>query len=338
MRLNGFYRAVVEDNNDPDKLGRVRVRIWGLHSEEKNKTQTDGIPTNELPWAEPCLPIMEGGISGFGMFGIPVQGSHVMVFFENGHLEQPRYFATMPGKPTKTPNIRNGFNDPDGNYPTSARIGESDYHRLSRGESDSTLVTTKNDNREVGIAEADGGTWDEPTSPYNAQYPHNFVFTTHGGLTLEFDSTPGSKRFHIYHPSNTYIECDNDGNLVIKNNANKYDISKGDRKEYVVKDHGMTVDGDQKLFVGGDKSDEVRGDFGQTITGSISQETEAGISQTAGTGISQTAGTTIEITATGAVTITGTTITLSGPVVFTQASGGGGAVEISGTSVHLNPP
>lgn len=296
MRMNGFYRAVVEENEDPEKLGRVRVRIWGLHSESKNKTLTDGIPTSELPWAEPCLPIHEG-ISGYGIFGVPLQGSHVMVFFENGHIDQVRYFATLPGKPGKSPNTRVGFNDPDGTYPSST--GESDYHELARGESSPTIVTAKN-------ANIDG---DEPNSPYNASYPHNFVISTHGGIVLELDSTPGAKRFHIYHPSGTYIECDNDGNLVIKTEGTNYDINAGNKTEHV----------------GGNKT--------QTVTGAITQT-----------------GATITITAAGAMTIQGASISLKGPVTadtsittpllatggFT-ATGGGAAVEISGTTVHLNP-
>ena len=76
-RLNGFYRGVVEDNKDPLKAGRVRVRIHGLHTSKKLKSDIEGIPTNELPWAEPCMPIHEGSVSGFGAWAVPLQGSHV---------------------------------------------------------------------------------------------------------------------------------------------------------------------------------------------------------------------------------------------------------------------
>ena len=39
MGFNGFtwWIGVVEDNNDPEKLGRVRVRCLGLHTENKNE-------------------------------------------------------------------------------------------------------------------------------------------------------------------------------------------------------------------------------------------------------------------------------------------------------------
>ena len=97
--LKGFYRGVVEDNLDPEKRGRVRARIWGIHTKTKIKTKAEGIPTAELPWCEPCLPIMEGGISGFGMFGVPVPGAHIMLFFENDNINQPRYLRAAFAEP-----------------------------------------------------------------------------------------------------------------------------------------------------------------------------------------------------------------------------------------------
>ena len=47
---NGFvwFLGVVEDRNDPIQLGRVRVRCFGFHTDDKDK-----IPTNMLPWAVP---------------------------------------------------------------------------------------------------------------------------------------------------------------------------------------------------------------------------------------------------------------------------------------------
>jgi phage baseplate assembly protein gpV len=41
-----FGIGIVEDNNDPEKLGRVRVRVYDIHGNNKIK-----IPTNKLPWA-----------------------------------------------------------------------------------------------------------------------------------------------------------------------------------------------------------------------------------------------------------------------------------------------
>lgn len=40
-----WWQGVVEDNNDPLKLGRCKVRILGYHTDDKKQ-----IPTDALPW------------------------------------------------------------------------------------------------------------------------------------------------------------------------------------------------------------------------------------------------------------------------------------------------
>ena len=40
-----WWQGVVEDRNDPLKLGRCRVRILGYHTDNKQD-----IPTATLPW------------------------------------------------------------------------------------------------------------------------------------------------------------------------------------------------------------------------------------------------------------------------------------------------
>lgn len=65
-KIPGIHRGVIEDNRDPEKRGRCRVRVFGIHTDVKIPTQFEGIPTEELPWAEPAYSLMEGGVSGFG--------------------------------------------------------------------------------------------------------------------------------------------------------------------------------------------------------------------------------------------------------------------------------
>jgi len=290
-KMYGFYRGVVEDNNDPEKAGRVRVRIFGIHTSQLRKTVNEGIPVNELPWAEPCLPIVEGSISGFGIWGIPLQGSHVMVFFEANNLAQPRYFASMPGIPESKfslePDLDNGilqaiastsssgdfskgFRDPDLTYPLEDRLGEPDVDRLARGVTADTPVEFKNNNRTTGVSEAGGGTWDEPVSPYAAQYPNNTVLQTHGGTLIELDSTSGKERVHIYHPSKSYIEIDADGVMVVKNTDKKYEIVVDNKNINIQGDKSETVNGDDKLKVDGNVTQEVGVNLTITVTGNIS--------------------------------------------------------------------
>jgi hypothetical protein len=97
-KFNSIYRGVVKDIDDPLQSGRVRVRIFGIHTDITTKTVDEGIPDSELPWAQPALPIIGGAYSGKGFWGIPAVGSHVFIFFESGNHMQPRYFASVPGQ------------------------------------------------------------------------------------------------------------------------------------------------------------------------------------------------------------------------------------------------
>jgi hypothetical protein len=91
-----WWHGVVEDIDDPMKLGRVRVRVLGWHTEDK----TDfGIPTKDLPWAQvmqsPTSPSMSGlGRSPTGL----LQGSWVIGFFLDGlNAQQPLVMGTYGG-------------------------------------------------------------------------------------------------------------------------------------------------------------------------------------------------------------------------------------------------
>ena len=248
-QLFGMYRAVCEFNEDSEKRGRIKARIWGLHTDKKTKSVTEGIPTMELPWCEPCLPIMEGGISGFGIFGVPLPGAHLMVFFEAGNLDQPRYFASLPSFPTIKADKTKGFNDPNGVYPKEERLNEPDYHRLARGVTAKTLVTKKNSDAARAVATATGETWNEP-SLYGTRYPHNLVIATHSGLVIELDSTPGANRLQIYHPSNSFIEIGHDGDMIVRNQNNRYNIVLGSSNSHVKNNDNMTADENINIFAG----------------------------------------------------------------------------------------
>jgi hypothetical protein len=89
-----FFIGIVEDNtNDPDFLGRVRVRILGLHN-----AYTEDVPTEKLPWATVLVPATYGGVSGVGRSPNGIEnGSWVFGMFMDGkHSQSPVIFGTMP--------------------------------------------------------------------------------------------------------------------------------------------------------------------------------------------------------------------------------------------------
>lgn len=95
MGLDKFvwWIGIVEARNDPLGVGRCRVRIFGWHSENKSV-----LPTEDLPWAQPMLPI-----NAPNTFGKPRLEDWVVGFFMDGESAQfPVMMGILPGlKPTK---------------------------------------------------------------------------------------------------------------------------------------------------------------------------------------------------------------------------------------------
>lgn len=88
-----FYTGCVEDRDDPLKVGRCKVRIVGLHTEDKIE-----LPTKDLPWAQPVLPITEAGSSGIGSSPVgPVPGTWVLIFFMDVDEQIPIMMGTLTG-------------------------------------------------------------------------------------------------------------------------------------------------------------------------------------------------------------------------------------------------
>jgi len=90
-----WWIGVVEDRMDPEKAGRVRVRIYGYHTDDKTL-----LPTNDLPWSVPIQPITSAAISGIGSSPLgPVEGTWVIGFFLDGNdMQQPAIFGTIATK------------------------------------------------------------------------------------------------------------------------------------------------------------------------------------------------------------------------------------------------
>lgn len=91
-----LYTGVVEDRTtDPLKLGRCKVRVFGLHSDNKKD-----LPTEELPWAAVMQPITSAATSGIGHSPVgPVEGSWVVVMFNDEYNQEPIIIGTIGGVP-----------------------------------------------------------------------------------------------------------------------------------------------------------------------------------------------------------------------------------------------
>jgi len=93
-----WWIGVVEDRKDTEKQGRVRVRIFGYHTDSKEL-----LPTKSLPWALPIQPITSAATSGIGSSPLgPVEGTWVIGFFLDGEdCQQPAIFGTIASNAAK---------------------------------------------------------------------------------------------------------------------------------------------------------------------------------------------------------------------------------------------
>jgi hypothetical protein len=70
------YIGVVEDNEDPKKIGRCRIRVIDIF---------DDIPKDDIPWASPWK-----DLNG-NEFNVPEKGKVVTVVFDSGNVYKPEY-------------------------------------------------------------------------------------------------------------------------------------------------------------------------------------------------------------------------------------------------------
>lgn len=98
---SGFWHwfGVVEDRQDPKKLGRVRVRVFGDHTDDLAE-----LPTEDLPWAQVCVPITDSVNKTPNVW----DGQMVFGFWADGAEKQ------VPVVLAQVPTENNSSSDPAG--------------------------------------------------------------------------------------------------------------------------------------------------------------------------------------------------------------------------------
>jgi len=113
-RFYGKYRATVVDNSDPEKRGRLKLKIPSVLGNDV----VSG-------WALPCAPY--GGAADQGFYFIPEVDAAVWVEFEAGLLDYPIWVGTFWSKPggnseVPKPNKVDGSEESDVQSPPTRKI------------------------------------------------------------------------------------------------------------------------------------------------------------------------------------------------------------------------
>ena len=262
-----WFNGVVEDRQDPQKLGRLRVRCVGIHTDNK-----DDLPTSDLPWSQLIHPITSSGISGLGHSpGFIVEGTWVFGYFRDGYaMQEPMVIGTLPGKPAELAETSKGFYDPNGVYPKYK--DEVDTNRLAVNDTSQPhlFLELRKLTRKTGVPTADfdavpveehistaieasdSDTWNQPAIPYNATYPYNHVFESESGHVQEIDDTKDNERLFTSHRTGTSQEISPDGTQVNIIKGDHYNIVSGKRQAVIEGNADLTIGGRHKIYINKD--------------------------------------------------------------------------------------
>lgn len=83
--VDRYYVGVVEDNIDPKRKGRLKIRVERLHG---RIDQNNFIPTEDLPWSVPSI------VAGGNAHGVPSIGKIVYISHIEGDFYSPEYWRS----------------------------------------------------------------------------------------------------------------------------------------------------------------------------------------------------------------------------------------------------
>jgi hypothetical protein len=310
---NGFvwWTGIVEDRQDPLKLGRCRVRCVGWHAEDKAH-----LPTNMLPWALPSYAPNQTHTYA------PKDGDMVFGFFMDGeNAQSPVMLGVFPKIPLKAANVQEAFSDSrteeqlqksprtpqskqyktdgsgititekskaelyprDLDEPTTSRIARNDEEYISK-----TYIQERKDNVVKNVPTYNSQ-WSEPQTQYDAKYPYNNVTETESGHILEFDDTPGKERIHQAHRNGSFQEWYPNGDKVEKVTRDNYTIIMKDDNVYIMGKCNITVQGDAEIYVkkngfvkfDGNVDVKVGGNYNEQVGGTYTVKSGGNMSFTA---------------------------------------------------------
>ncbi len=131
--MQGFQRAIVRNNNDPDKLGRVRVEYpW---------FQGDSLE-HPSEWCEVCTPFAS---KEAGMWFIPEIGEEVLVYLQGGNLDHPVILGSLYSKQNRPPESNRAGDHNSDNSNALKFIRTRSGHLLAFDDSDADRAVVLKD-------------------------------------------------------------------------------------------------------------------------------------------------------------------------------------------------
>lgn len=282
-----WFTGVVESIQDPKELGRVQVRCFGYHTDDKEL-----IPTESLPWATPINHIQSPSHSKIGHSATGIlNGTWVVGFFRDGSAAQdPIIMGTLPSQSTLASDTEKGFNDPDGIYPILPEDENYNDQPLQATNQFKLSASYLKKEELINIGNTESSTVVPITFPVVADaplYPANKVITTPKGHVFEVDDTENAERLLDFHCKGTFREIRPSGDSLTIINGSAYRL--------VITDDNVRIQGSCNVYIDSNCNTHIKGNYNMTVDGNYT-ETIKGAQTT---------------NVTGKVVITGATINLN---------------------------
>ena len=234
-RIYGKRRAVVVENQDPERRGRIKV---------KNSELFGG---SDSPWCMPCFPFYGGRDCGF--FAVPPIGSLVWIECEEGLTVYPIYTGGYFDMVSDGHSTDGSFIEDSNDFQSAPSAAPAH----GRGDLDGS---------DFGGLK---GRYGVPASSFEGAYGEVTIFQTKTGHKLEFDDTEGGERIQIHHKNGAHIEIMPDGsiNLVtegrVLTRANERSEVIVNNRDEVVGSHNEVVEGNYSSKTFGEHKNEILG-------------------------------------------------------------------------------
>lgn len=152
----GKYRAIVTNNKDPEKMGRIKVRCPKVLGEY------------ESAWCTPCVP---SAFNDGGLFYVPNNGEVVWVEFEEGNPSKPIWVGSW-WIPNRTP-LQNS-----NNVEEKVMFVSRNQHIIEVDDKNNTIIIKMKDGSRIKL-----GSGIEITAPTNTKT------TIYGNVHMNNDLT-----------------------------------------------------------------------------------------------------------------------------------------------------
>ena len=208
----------VVDVEDPQKVGRIKVRVYG---------KFDDLNKEDIPWAYPGNNNTSGHSSGGSFFSIPKLGSIVSIKFDMGNIYHPEYYFEQKISDDVRSEISN-------DYPTNDNSKTS--HVL-------LYDTASNKKLKIFFTSTKGLMLDFQETQINIKDDKSIdIHTASGKSKIELldDGT-----LNITHTNNINIKTDVDINIECKNaiidHSNSIELGKGASEKLVLGDSFLAL-------------------------------------------------------------------------------------------------